>query len=229
MKLRKAFEDFIDHPNGMMLRTIFVYYPPMDQWLQVLVRSGRRQMRWTVISVSDEAELDLQVSEYQRTRGREPFDDGIPLTRACIFELNGYARVIAWTLHHAIYDRWSFDGMTSDIERVYSNNPLPPRRSFKPMIKYLQRLDHASGVDFWRKHLKDALPTSIVQGPSGTRRVTADAILFRDVQSIDYSSLIRRFGIMPSTLVTCALSVVLSVHTSSLGVVFGQVLGGRSV
>lgn len=186
-------------------------------------------MQWTIISVSNETELDLRVSEYQDTRGREPFNHGMPLSRGCIFELDGYARVLVWTLHHALYDRWSFEGMTSDIEYVYSNKPLPSRRSFKPMIKYLQRLDRASGVGFWRKHLKDAPPTSIVRGPSGTRRVTADAALFHDVHAIDYISLIRRFGIMPSTLVTCALSLVLSVHTGSLRVVFGQVLGGRSV
>lgn len=228
-KLQKAFDNFIDHPNGMILRTVFVLHSVRNQWLQVLVRPRTsRRMEWSIINVGNETELDLRVSEYQHNQGREPFGDGMLLTRGCIFQLDGHPRVLVWTLHHAVYDLWSLEGMVSDIERIYSNRPLPPRRPFKPMIQYLQHLDRSSGVAFWKKHLENASPAPFPHRHSSSRPI-ADAVISRDVKSIDYSILVRRFGILPSTLVTCAWSIVMSAHTNSHDVVFGQVLTGRSV
>jgi hypothetical protein len=54
-----------------------------------------------------------------------------------------------WSLHHALMDHWTLNGVIADIESVLACRPLPPRRSFKPMIKYLERLDRRTGLDFW--------------------------------------------------------------------------------
>lgn len=228
VKLQKAFDDFINQPNGMMLRTTFLLEPVLNKWLQLLIMPGKKKMEWKTITVTDEVELDLRVSEYEQTRGTARFDEGGLLTRACIFQLNGYARVIVWSLHHALTDHWTLEQAMSDIQCIYVNRPFPQRRPFKPMIKYLQGLDRSSGIEFWKKHLHNAFPTPFPQGRSNIHRVAADGVIIRSID-IDYNSLTHCFGIMPSTLITCAWSTVLSAHSGITDVVFGQVLAGRSV
>lgn len=228
LKLQEAFSHFIDHPNGMMLRTTFLFEPVSNKWLQVLIRPGQKRMEWKIINVGDEAELELCVSEYQHIEGVSAFNPGELLTRACIFQLNGCARVLIWTLHHALMDGWSLENMTSDIEQIYMNRPFSQRRSFKTMIKYLQCLDHDKDVVFWRKHLLHASPTPFPHRRSSIHRVSSDEVILRNFH-INHGLLTRRFGIMPSTLVTCAWSIVLSAHSGTADVLFGQVLTGRSV
>jgi Condensation domain len=228
MKLKEAFEGFINHSNGMMFRTLFSFEPVSARWLQVLVRPGAKRMEWTTVIVADEAELELRVGEYRRGGAIQPFKDGELLTRICIFELDGYPRVLVWSLHHALTDHWVIDSYLSDIEDTYACRPLPPRRPFKPMIKYLEHLDRTTGLEFWRSHLQDATPTPFLLSLPGSRRVIAEETVLRNVH-VDHISLTRRFGIMASTLVTAAWSIVLAAHSNCTDVVFGQVLSGRSM
>ena len=227
MKLRQAFGEFVNHSNGMMFRTLFLFEPVSARWLQVLVRPGVKQIEWANVVVADEADLELRVSEYQCGRAIQPFKDGELLTRVCIFELDGHPRVLVWSLHHALTDHWVIDNYISDIEDIYACHPLPSRRPFKPMIKYLECLDRTAGVEFWRSHLRDASPTPFLLGLPGSRRVIAERAVVRNVH-VDHVSLTRRFGIMASTLVTVGWSIVLAVHSNCADVVFGQVLSGRS-
>lgn len=185
-------------------------------------------MEWTTVTITDEADLDLCVDEYQHNRAIQKFEDGELLTRACVFELHGCALALVWSLHHALTDHWALNSFESDIEDSYARRPLPPRRPFKPMIKYLEHLDRTAGLNFWRAHLQDATPTSFLQALPGAPRVIANDTVTREMD-IEYSSLSRQFGIMPSTLVTCAWSLVLSAHSNCSDVVFGQILAGRSV
>lgn len=226
-KLRQAFDYFIDHPNGMMFRTLFILEPLLNEWLQVLIRPGTKRMEWVNITVTDEQELDICVTEYQRTQGIQRFDDGNLLTRACVFELNGSPRVLVWSVHHALVDHWAIDSIISDLERVYAGRSLPFRRPFKTMVKYLQNYDRTGSLAFWRRHLHNASPTSFLRRKPNAVRATINATVTREV-NLQYGLLTRRFGIIPSTLVTSAWSVVLSAHSGSSDVVFGQVLAGKS-
>lgn len=226
-KLRQVFEDFINHPNGMMFRTVFILEPLSNQWLQVLIRPGTKQMEWIIITVADEQELDMRVAEYQRTQAIKRFDNRKLLTRACIFELHGSARILVWSVHHALVDHWAMDSIISDLEQVYAGRSLSSRRPFKAMVKYLQNRDRTSSLAFWERHLYNASPTSFLQRKPNAVRSTANATVSREI-NFQHGSLTCRFGIMPSTLVTSAWSVVLSAHSGSSDVVFGQVLAGRS-
>jgi hypothetical protein len=88
------------------------------------------------------------------------------------------------------------------------------------MIKYLEQLDRTTGLDFWRNHLQGTTPTPFLQSLPGAARVIANATATREV----HGSFTRQFGITASTLVTCAWSIVLAVHSHCADVVFSQVL-----
>ncbi|KAF8582905.1 acetyl-CoA synthetase-like protein [Ramaria rubella] len=175
-RLQDAFEEFIDHPNGMMFRTVFAFRPTSN-------RPGAWRMEWTTIVVSDETELELRVAKYESGRAVRPFEQGEVATRACIFELKGFARVLVWCMHHALFDGWAMDNVISDLHDVYDRHPLPLRRSFKPMIKYLERLNRTAGMDFWRSHLENVLPTPFLHSSPGAPRVAADATVMRAIHT----------------------------------------------
>ncbi|KAF8573006.1 acetyl-CoA synthetase-like protein [Ramaria rubella] len=227
IRLRQAFEDFVDHGNGMMLRTMFVFDPTSNRWLQVLVRPGAKRMEWRTVVVADEAELDSSVDEYRQGRSIQHFEVGELLTRACLFEIGGGPRVLVWSLHHALADHRTLENLTSDIEDVYAGRPPPPRRPFQPVVSYLEKLDRTSGLEFWRRHLEGVAPTPFLQSLPGTPRSTTNTTVIRAVHP-GHGSFTRRFGIMPSTLVTAAWAIVLAAHSNCCDVVFGQILGGRN-
>ncbi|KAF8580409.1 hypothetical protein K439DRAFT_1662792 [Ramaria rubella] len=225
--LQEAFEEFIDHPNGMMFRTVFAFDPTLNRWLQILMRPGARRMEWTTVVVSDEAELELRVADYEGGHAIQPFEKGDIPARACVFELDGSVRVLVWCMHHALLDHWALDNAILDIENAYAHRPFAPRRSFKAMIKYLECLNRTPGLDFWRTHLANVAPTPFLQTLPGASRATTNATVGRELR-MGHGSFTRESGIMPSTLVTAAWSLVLAAHSNSSDVVFGQVLAGRS-
>ncbi|KAF8572696.1 acetyl-CoA synthetase-like protein, partial [Ramaria rubella] len=227
IRLRQAFEDFLDHSNGAMLRTVFVFEPLSNRFLQVLIKPGAKRMEWMTVIVANEAELGIAIEEYRQDRGSRPFLDGDLLTRACVFELHGFARAIVWTVHHALQDGWTQRGYVSDIEDIYARRSLPVRRSFKHMVKYLEALDRTAGLEFWKNKLLNATPTPFLQPLPGTSRATVNASTTRHIRT-GHSLITREFGIMASTLATAAWALVLAVHTGSLDVVFGQIVAGRS-
>ncbi|KAF8573120.1 hypothetical protein K439DRAFT_1625298 [Ramaria rubella] len=117
-RLQEAFEEFIDHPNGMMFHTVFAFGPMSN-------RPGAWCMEWNTIVVSDETELELRVAEYESGCAVRPFEQGKVAARACVFELEGFARVLVWCMHHALFNGWAMDNVISDLHDVYDRRPLP--------------------------------------------------------------------------------------------------------
>ncbi|KAF8581317.1 amino acid adenylation [Ramaria rubella] len=225
--IQQAFGDFINHSNGAFLRTTFVFDHLSNRFLQAMMRPMWKQMEWSTVIVTDEVELDIAVAEYQEGRGALKFDPAELHTRACIFELNGIPRVLAWSLHHALADHWTLNNAEFDIGDIYAGRSLQSRRSFKPMLKYLERLDRTAGLDFWRRHLLNASPTTFLQALPGAPRAAVDKNISRKVHA-DYSSLTQQFGIAASSLITAAWAIVLAAHAGNTDVVFGQVVAGRN-
>lgn len=226
-KIRRAFDDFLNHPNGAMFRTVFVFDHASGGFLQCVMRPSWKQMEWMTVNVTNEAELEAAIDEYQFGRGSQKFGQGELLTRACMFELDNTPRAVVWSLHHGLGDHWSLNTAEFDIADMYFQRPLPYRRPFKPMIKYLKNIDRTAGLRFWQDHLFGAKPTSFPHSLQNAPRAIVNTVLSREVHC-EHSLFSRQFGVMASSLVTAAWSVVLAKHTNDTDVVFGQVVAGRS-
>lgn len=225
-RLRRTFDSLFDHANGDMLRKIFVFEPTENRYLQVTMKPGSVSMDWSTETFNDEESLQQAVAEYEKDHASEPFVEGEIWSRLRLFELNGSPKALVWTLHHASVDHWSLNNMASDLEAIYNGEELPTRRPFKPMVKYLQTIDRQASMNFWKSKLSDASPSPFLLPRPGAPRLSADSSIVREV-SVQFSSLARQ-GVMASTLVTTAWSIVLATHTGATDVVFGQVLVGRS-
>ncbi|KAF8575383.1 acetyl-CoA synthetase-like protein [Ramaria rubella] len=71
------------------------------------------------------AELELLVAEFESGRAIQPFEQGEVAAGASIFELDGFARVLVWCMHHALFDGWAMDNVITDLHDVYDHHPLP--------------------------------------------------------------------------------------------------------
>lgn len=228
IRIKEALDDFINHPNGTIFRTIFILDDATGRYLQVVTRPSWKSIEWNTIAVTTEAALEVAIREYQFGRGCQKFEQGELMTRACIFELSGVPSALVWSLHHAVADHWSINNAECDIADMFFKRSLPHRRSFKPMIKYLESLDRTPGLHFWQNHLLDANPTPFPQSvPDGSRAI-ANTVASRELHK-DHTSFTRHFGVTAASLATAAWSVVIAAHTSSPDVVFGQVVAGRSM
>ena len=106
-RLKLAFHDLINHANGTCLRTIYVSDPSSNNFLQLVMRPGWKEMEWRTVSLNDEYELDDAIAEYHQTLGGRRFGDAEIMTRVCVFKVRGVLRRLVWIVHHTAEDAWT--------------------------------------------------------------------------------------------------------------------------
>ncbi|RHY32976.1 hypothetical protein DYB32_002012 [Aphanomyces invadans] len=74
--------------------------------------------------------------------------------RLAIVIVNGSCHAVL-TIHHALYDAWSFGMTTSDFRSALANEALPSRPSFRSAIDYIEA-DADTAAAFWRRYLATA-------------------------------------------------------------------------
>ncbi|KAL4821204.1 hypothetical protein BDW67DRAFT_179907 [Aspergillus spinulosporus] len=156
---------------------------------------------------------------------------GGALTSYAITE-TGAVRSFSWSIHHALYDGWSVALILRKVEENYgicrkfvdpsTSDPVVPYSLF---IDYIQKRDLAASDEFWRTYLanmsspafpasKSALPKTI----NTSSRLYANANISPVRKDITIPAMIR-----------AAWAIVLSMHTESSDVCFGETLMGRNV
>ncbi|KAH6603875.1 hypothetical protein Trco_007321 [Trichoderma cornu-damae] len=133
---------------------------------------------------------------------------------------------LVWTLHHALYDGWSFSMIEDTVQRIYEEKPLIPRQSFKTFVSHVHKVvESKESASFWQTYFEGAEFSPFPRLPAGIREPSADAVIHQQY-------LRRRFpqssGITTSTLIRAALALVLGRHTSSGDVIFGTTVWGRT-
>ncbi|KAL2826232.1 hypothetical protein BDW59DRAFT_161069 [Aspergillus cavernicola] len=170
-------------------------------------------------------------SDWARPAGLVATQVGGPLTGYTITD-NGYSRSFTWSIHHALYDGWSIPLILRRVEENYEmcrNGAQHPSTDgmvpYSVFIDHLQKQDNSASDAFWRTYLanmsspafpatKNALSSSI----NASSRHYATATLVPERKDITLPAMIR-----------AAWAIVLSVHTESADVCFGETLMGRNI
>ncbi|KAI1814968.1 hypothetical protein GGS20DRAFT_374477 [Poronia punctata] len=135
-----------------------------------------------------------------------------------------------WTIHHSLYDGWSFRAILEQVESAYSGMPLMQTTPFRDFVQYTtaQEKKPAAG-DFWKRMLEGSVAPQfpVLPSPQYQPRATSMA---------EYrSSLSRRTGTPRAdntdytlnTMLRAAWSLVLARYCGSTDVVFGVTVLGR--
>ncbi|KAL6849878.1 NRPS [Amphichorda felina] len=184
--------------------------------IQVVLR--RHPLEWTEYS-------DLE-SCMEAANGRT-WKLGEPLARYAI--VNGQQghgqRWFVWTVHHAIYDGWSFSNLAKYAAAAYDKNgadgiSIP---TFKSFVTHVADKSFEAAGRFWGDELAGLASVQYPALPTLNHTPVARATVAHHCPPIQKVKDISR-----TVLLRSALSIVLANHTGSDDVCFGTVVSGRN-
>ena len=158
-----------------------------------------------------------------------PESNGAALTRFTIVDNGDSAnRFLVWSIHHALYDGWSIPLMLKRVEQIYFDEaPPPPSGSYAGFVKYLTDIDQETSDGFWKSRFEGLQALHYPRLPASSSD-----------QGFSNQSIVRTFeipaeggpeGITLPTIIRATWALLLSAHTGSDDVIFGETLSGRDV
>ncbi|KAL8760972.1 MAG: hypothetical protein Q9184_002869 [Pyrenodesmia sp. 2 TL-2023] len=158
-----------------------------------------------------------------------PENSGSPMMRFTLVN-NGSPvdRYFVWSIHHALYDGWSMPRMLQRVEDIYFGDAPPaPKASYAQFIRYLSHTDSRTSDAFWRSKLDGLQSVHFPRVPS------SDAAQAGSTDTLKYTINLppkaAATGITLPTIIRAAWGILLSAHTGSEDVVFGETMTGRDV
>ena len=132
-----------------------------------------------------------------------------------------------WTIHHALYDRWTIPLILQKVRAHYVKGSLPSAPTKAPMypqfIRFLLNENKAESATFWQSRLSGAESPQFPLLPRPTYQPSATGRFLR------FMPISRRQGAemtMPM-LVRSAWGLTISAYSNSDDVVFGEIFSGR--
>lgn len=166
------------------------------------------------------ADLD----EYLAKDREEGMGFGQALARYAIVD-DGKRRHFVWTVHHALYDGFSYGLTLEEVRSAYVNDLAVSRSApFVDFIRYLHGTDSSACEGYWRKQLADVETIAFPQLPSG-HQPQADSSVFHTAQFEKRNG----SGITTSSMLRAAWALLVSCYSGGEDVVFGVTQSGRDV
>lgn len=197
-----------------------------------LVVQNREVLRTRLVNLGSQGTLQVVLDEqltwdsgerfefYLKKSKAEPMGFGTPLCRYAIID-----SYFILTIHHAIYDGWSFKLLFEDVVRAYIAEPTINRVKFQSFLQHLQDIDQQQTITYWKTHLAG---TSGIQFPNGSISAhipLPQSILIREVPFTAPS----QTSTTTASIIRAAWALLISNYTNSDDVVFGETFSGRSV
>ncbi|PYH46246.1 nonribosomal peptide synthase Pes1 [Aspergillus saccharolyticus JOP 1030-1] len=183
-------------------------------------------------AVLAEAPITWDHAENFDTLTNEGFDlsknDGGSLTGYGIVEPEDSSeRYFVWTIHHALYDGWSVSQIFKRVEEIYLESSAASRTlPYNLFISHLLHQDASASDEFWKRYLSNLSSTPFPQ----TKASSEDAIRVgnRHYSSVALPKVANGLSLTTPELIRAAWALMISVHTGSADVCFGETLMGRN-
>ncbi|QMW46378.1 hypothetical protein G4B11_009833 [Aspergillus flavus] len=214
-RFRGAWQRTVDELD--ILRTRIVHTDSMG-FLQAVL--DKEHISWTTATTMEEIMDDTP--ELPNHSG------GLLTAYAIVQPGDSSSRYFIWTIHHALYDGWSVPLVLKRVEELYKDpsatgSTLP----YKLFISHLQDKDLSESDNFWRSQLADIscspFPHSKASTPDAVR------VGNRHHSSVEIGQTPASKDLTLPELIRAAWAIVISVHTGSNDVCFGETLMGRNI
>ncbi|PYH69054.1 nonribosomal peptide synthase [Aspergillus vadensis CBS 113365] len=129
------------------------------------------------------------------------------------------------TLHHAVFDGWSYSQLLGDIDDGYKSVSVPPRASLSRFVKYISEINKSSSMEFWSREFRDLEAPVFPACPPGWVRPGATASITRQVRLHGHPD---AHGSTLANKIKLSWAIVMSSRTNSNDVVFGTTVSGRT-
>lgn len=215
VQFKAAWEKAVEDVD--ILRTRIVH-TSLSTFLQVVLKQERIEW-YTADSTVDATNAALQLPEHS----------GSPLMRFSIVDSNdGGNRFFVWSIHHALYDGWSMPRMLQRVEDIYfEESPVSPKAPYSHFIKYLRNTDSQACDRFWKSKFAG------LQSLQFPKMISLDADQDARAETLKYTvrlpEMAKGTGFTLPTMIRAGWAILLSSHTGSEDVVFGETMTGRDV
>ncbi|KAI3320740.1 amino acid adenylation [Xylariaceae sp. AK1471] len=182
-----------------------------------------------IVEVSDSLET------YLKRDLRTPMAPGAPLSRHTIVKMSDSTKVFVWTIHHAIYDGYSFSMLLQATQDFYQGlEPAP----FTPFNRYLRGPNEqklVEGEAFWKQYLSELswtkfpiLPCPEKKSPSSMDRLLRTMEIAP--KKISSSTVKGENPITTANVIRVAYAATLSFYSTDQAnsILFLESLGGRN-
>ena len=214
-RFRAAWQQTVNELD--ILRTRIVHTDSMG-FLQVVL--DEETISWTTATT---------INEIMDDTPELPNHSGGLLTAYAIVQPgDSSSRYFIWTIHHALYDGWSVPLVLKRVEELYKDpsatgSTLP----YKLFISHLQDKDLSESDDFWRTQLADIscspFPQNTASMPDAVR------VGNQHHSSVEIGRTPENKDLTLPELIRAAWAIVISAHTGSSDVCFGETLMGRNI
>ncbi|KGO71463.1 AMP-dependent synthetase/ligase [Penicillium italicum] len=130
------------------------------------------------------------------------------------------------TLHHALFDGWSYSLLLKDIAAEYNFTTVPPRPSFNKFIEYTSQLDVESSKEFWSSEFRDLQASTFPTRPLGWVGPNLLSSKSRRLPLVNAN--LDSEGSTLANKIRLAWAIVVSSQTNSNDVVIGTTVSGRA-
>lgn len=138
------------------------------------------------------------------------------------------------TIHHAVYDGWSWEMMLQDVEAAYRGESLP-LRPFSGFVSFLQDRDLAREEEFWRSYFRDLNSTVFPEVANNLAPQLRSRLAYhhsppqkpQPEKGKSDRSVATGPQVTPAIKVHLAWAILISFYTQSPDVVYGTISNGR--
>ena len=200
-----------------ILRTRIVH-TTSSGFVQVVLK--REDIEWyTAERTEDVLESPAQIPQH----------NGSPLMRlTLVVNPSEHQRYFVWSIQHCLYDGWSMPKMLQRVEDIYfEDHPPPPKASYSHFIRYLSQTDPQACNQFWQAKFHGLqsshfpADSSVVAGQNSSNQHLKYTVRLPEKMA--------GTGITLPTMIRAAWGLLLTAHTGSNDVVFGETMTGRDV
>ncbi|RHZ60208.1 nonribosomal peptide synthase Pes1 [Aspergillus thermomutatus] len=214
-KFKAAWQQVVDELD--ILRTRIVHTESLN-FLQAVV--DKEEISWA--SATTLNELIAESPDLPKHNGGRLTGYAIAESQTCP------DRYFVWTIHHALYDGWSIPLVLKRVEEVYTNSSASAGTvPYSLFIDYLLERNMSDSDEYWKSQLanlscspfpqsKNSLPDTVRVG----NRHHSSMKISRAASGVDLT--------IPE-LIRAAWAIVVSAHTGSSDVCFGETLMGRNI
>ena len=173
------------------------------------------------------------LDDYLHHDQRLPMGLGTPLVRWGIIHDGSDQSspfTFIWTIHHSLYDGWSFRAILDQVERAYTNQALVPTAPFQEFVRYITSLKREPAAEeFWKQRLDGVVAPQFPMLPSPQYQPrTTSTMEYRATPSRSPPRA-NHMNYTWTTFLRVAWSLVLARYSRSSDVVFGITVLGRQV
>ena len=142
---------------------------------------------------------------------------------------------IVFQLHHSLYDQWSIDVITNDLDRLLEGDQLSSNPSYATVASYYARERPQSECDanyeYWETLLHDAAATPLPQlnGQKVSSALQRSSWLPLDIPTVLLRRKATELNSSAPAIFQAAFAYIMSLYVGASDVMYGTVFSGRHI